>query len=187
MDLSPVKREILEALLMQDKPEKAAQVAKEVGKEFRPVQMHLIGLTRMGYADSPEKGHFVITEKGKHALGMPEISKENAGQLLTQSPCDKAFHFYAGIGKPLNLSAHNLRDFGDKLAEVNVESVEFHLGRGDFEAWFACLGDAELARKTSSLREKKLVGEELRAKLLEIVKNRCVALSKMAENATSSP
>jgi hypothetical protein len=32
MDLSPVKLEILQALLLFDKPVKALQVAKEVGK-----------------------------------------------------------------------------------------------------------------------------------------------------------
>jgi hypothetical protein len=57
MSLSPIKREILETMLLNDKPAKAAQIAKDNGKEFPSVMMHLIGLTRMGYAGSPEKGN----------------------------------------------------------------------------------------------------------------------------------
>jgi hypothetical protein len=183
MDLSPVKREVLEALLLQDKLVKAAHVAKETGKDPKVVQMHLIGLTRMGYANSPEKGAYTITEKGKQALGLPEISREKALLLLAQTPHEKAFHFYAGIGKPLNLYAHDLLEFCDRIDKVGVESVEFHVARGDFEAWFLALGDPELARKTALLKERKLSGEDLRAKLGKIVENRCGELSTKARNA----
>jgi hypothetical protein len=179
MSLSPIKREILETMLLNDKPAKAAQIAKENGKEFPSVMMHLIGLTRMGYAGSPEKGQYVITEKGKKALGIPEINKETATAILSHTSRDKAFHFYAGIGKPLNLYAHDLQDFCDKILKVNVDTIEFHVTRGDFEAWFACLGDAELAKKTALLKEKKIAGEELRRKLHEIIENRCIVLAKL--------
>jgi hypothetical protein len=179
MDLSPVKCEILEALLLHDKPVKAAQVAKETAKDAKAVQMHLIGLTRTGYARSPEKGCYIITEAGKKTLGLPEDTKENALVILAQTPRDKAFHFYAGIGKPLNLSANDLLDFCDKIAKVHMESIEFHLSRGDFEAWFKGIGDAELTKKIALLKERKVSGDELREKLREIVENRCLVLSKM--------
>ena len=179
MSLSPIKREILETMLLNDKPAKAAQIAKDIGKEFPSVMMHLIGLTRMGYANSPEKGQYTITEKGKKALGIPEINKENASAILSHSPRDKAFHFYAGIGKPLNLYAQGIQDFCDKILKVNVDTIEFHVTRGDFEAWFAGLGDAELAKKTALLKEKKMAGEELRRKLHEIIENRCIVLAKL--------
>jgi DNA-binding transcriptional ArsR family regulator len=177
MSLSPEKREILETMLLHDKPVSAAQIAKESGKKFPSVMMHLIGLTRMGYANSPEKGQYAITEKGKEVLGMPEINKEIARAILADTSRDKAFHFYAGIGKPLSLYAHSLKDFCDKILKVSVDSIEFHVNRGDFEAWFAGLGDVELARKTALLKEKKMVGEELRRKLYEIVENRCIILA----------
>ena len=179
MSLSPIKREILETMLLNDKPAKAAQIAKETGKEFPSVMMHLIGLTRMGYANSPEKGQYVITEKGKKALGIPEINKENASAIQAHTPRDKAFHFYAGIGKPLNLYAHSLQDFCDTILKVNVDTIEFHVNRGDFEAWFAGLGDVELAKKTALLKEKKMAGEELHRKLHEIIENRCTVLAKL--------
>jgi hypothetical protein len=173
MDLSPVKLKILEALLLHDKPLRAAQVAKEVGKEFHSVMMHLIGLSRMGYVSSPEKGNYAITEEGKKALGLPEVTKDNAAAILTYALGDKAFHFYSGIDMPLNLYASNLQNFCDKITKIGVDSIEFHLNRGDFEAWFVCLGDAELAKKTALLKEKKVAGEELRRRLREIVEARC--------------
>jgi len=54
------------------------------------------------------------------------------------------------------------------------------VGHGDFEAWFAGLGDVELARKTALLKEKKMTGEELRRRLHEIAENRCAVLAKLA-------
>ena len=182
MDLSPAKCEILRALLINGEPTKAAQVANEVGKEFHSVNMHLIGLKRIGYASSPEKGTYSITEKGKIALGLPEISREKALSLLAKTPREKAFHFYAGIGKPLNLYAHDLPEFCERITKVGTESVWFHVARGDFEAWFASLGDTELARKTALLKERKLSGEDLRVKLGKIVENRCNELSKKTRN-----
>ncbi len=187
MNLSPAKHEILEALFLQEKPVKAVQLAKELGKDFPPVMMHLLGLTRMGYAVSPEKGYYVISEEGKKTLGLPEVTRKKALEILAQKPWEKGFHFYAGIGKPLNLYANDLLDFCNKLAKVNVDAVEFHMERGDFEAWFTSLGDAELAKKAGLLKKKKLKSEELRRRLFEAAQGRCIELSKIVgESAAPS-
>jgi hypothetical protein len=187
MNLSPVKHEILEALFLQEKPVKAVQLAKEVGKDFPPVMMHLLGLTRMGYAVSPEKGYYVISDEGKKALGLPEVTKKKALEILAQTPWEKGFHFYSGIGKPLNLYANDLLDFCNKFAKVNVDAVEFHMERGDFEAWFTSLGDTELAKKTALLKKKKLTGEELQRSLREAAKMRCTELSKIVGESAAPP
>jgi hypothetical protein len=186
MSLSPVKRKMLETMLLHDKPARAAQIAKESGEKFPSVMMHLIGLNRMEYANSPEKGQYAITEKGKRALGIPETNKENARTILADTPSDRAFHFYAGIGKPLSLYARGLQDFCDKILKVGADSVEFHVNRGDFETWFAGLGDVELARKTALLKEKRMAGEELRRRLHEIVENRCMVLAKLVYDTQSA-
>jgi len=178
MSVSPVKRLILETMWMLDKPAKAKEIAKEAGLGFPPVMMHIVGLTRMGYAKQPEKGYYVITGKGKNALGLPEIDKEKAEEILAYLPIEKSFHFYVDIGKPLNLHAASLQDFCDKILKIDICSIEFHVNRGDFEAWFMGLGDIELARKTLLIREQKILGEELRQKLYEIVKDRCEELAK---------
>ncbi|MGA2680421.1 MAG: DUF5752 family protein [Candidatus Bathyarchaeia archaeon] len=180
MSLSPVKKEILETLSRNGKAVKAMDVAKESGKKFRPVMMHILGLERMGYVTSPEKGLYAITQKGKEALQMPEISKEKAEAILAYAQHDKAFHFYAGFGKPLNLHAHNLRDFANKVQKADLESVQFHITRGDFEAWINGLGDADLAKKVASLKEKNMVGDDLRSQLHQIVEQRYIELAKLA-------
>ncbi len=180
MDFSPVKREILEALLLHNQtPTKAAQIAKETGKPTPTVQMHLIGLVRMGYATSPLKGCYMISEEGKTALGLSEVSREKALSILAPSSLDKAFHFYADLGKPLNLYARDLREFSARVGQVSVESVQFHIRRGDFESWFRSLGDEELARKVALLKSRNLAGEELREEIRKTVESRFKTLSKI--------
>ncbi len=183
MSLSPIKKEILETLLRNDKAMKAMDVAKMTGKEFPPVMMHILGLVRMGYVCTPEKSMYAITAKGKAALGTlaaPEVSKEKAEAILAYAPQDKAFHFYADVGKPLNVHAHGLRDFANKVEKVELCSVQFHMDRGDFAAWFTGLGDLDLANKVASLKEKNVVGEALRLQLHEIVEQRYMELAKLA-------
>jgi DNA-binding transcriptional ArsR family regulator len=186
MSISPVKRLILETMWMIDKPLKATDIAKDTRLTFPTVMMHIIGLTRMGYLEQREKGFYTITEKGKKTLGFPEVDKEKADEILAYLPLEKSFHFYAGIGKPLNIHAASLQDFCDKILKVDMNSVEFHVNRGDFEAWFMELGDIELARKTLLTKEQKILGEELRKKLYEIVKSRYDELAKIRKNETTS-
>jgi hypothetical protein len=178
MSISPVKRLILETMWLLDRPAKATEIAKKAGLGFPPVMMHILGLTKMGHVEISEKGIYAITESGKKVLALPEISKEKAAEILAYLPMEKSFHFYADVGKPLNIHAASLGDFCDKILKVDLSSIEFHVNRGDFEAWFAGLGDAELARKTLLVREEKMVGENLRKKLYEIVKNRCDLLAR---------
>jgi len=185
MSLSPTKYKILETMLLLGKPERATHIAKETGKEFPSVMMHIIGLTRLGYTASPEKGLYTITEKGKKALGIPEINQEGAKTILASMPNEKSFHFYADLGKPLSLNAYSLQDFCDKILKVDMDSIEFHMSRGDFEGWFTCLGDLELAKKTSFLKEKKMVGEELRTRLHDIISDRVTVLNGAIEHPFS--
>jgi len=179
MSISPVKRLILETMWMLDKPAKATEIAKGTGVKFPAVMMHIVGLSRMQCVASPEKGFYVITEKGKKSLGIPEVDKEKATEILKYLPAEKSFHFYADIGKPLNVFAASLGDFCEKIQRIDVGSVEFHINRGDFEAWFTDLGDVELARKTLFVREQKMSGEETRKKLYEITRRRFEELAKV--------
>jgi hypothetical protein len=180
MNLSPVKFEILEDLLMHDRSVKPIQVSKEVGKEFPSVMMHIIGLTRLGYTISPEKGYYTITHEGKKCLGLPKVTKELARTLLVGKLHDKAFHFYLDLDKPLDAKAINLQTFNAQLKRIQVGSIDFHMKRGDFEAWFKGIGDLELAKKTALLKNKNLNGEKLRRRLQIMTVNRCIALAKIA-------
>ena len=79
----------------------------------------------MGYVSSPEKGLYIITEKGKEALRHTRNQQGKSQAILAYAPHDKAFHFYVDIGKPLNLHAHNLRDFANKVekADLGINAV----------------------------------------------------------------
>ncbi len=180
MSLSPIKQEILETMLLNGKPQKAMDIAKEAKKEYQPVNMHLLGLIKMGYVAMPEKGLYAITEKGKRSLGIPETTQEKAVAILAYAPHDKAFNFYATFGKPLSIHAHSLRDFANKLDRADLASVEFHIQRGDFEAWFKGLGDEELAKKTALLKKKVAVAEDLCKQLHNVVEQRYLELVKLS-------
>ena len=177
MSISPVKRLILETMWVLEKPAKATEIAKDTGVSFPSVMMHIIGLTRLGFAVSSEKGFYSITDKGKKSLGLPEIDKKKAMEILAYLPAEKSFHFYADYGKPLDVHAVSLQDFSEKIGTLDAGSIAFHTNRGDFEAWFNDLGDVELARKTLLIREQKMFGEELRSKLQGVVRNRCQELA----------
>ena len=176
MSLSPARCKILESMLLNEQPAKAQDIATTVGSEFKPVNMHLIGLAKAGYAVAPAKGQYVITQKGKEALGIPETTKDCAQQLLTQTSQENAFHFYVDMHKPLNQSANGLKDFAEKLATIDSASLQFHFCRGDFEKWFASLGDEELAKKMALLKSMSFSGESLRTMLQAVVEKRCAAL-----------
>ena len=181
MSLSPVKRLVLETIWMLNKPVKPAEVAEEVGLGFPTVMMHVVGLAKMGYVKAVERGYYTITDKGREALGLPIVNGEKARQILAYVPADKAFYFYADMCKPLGIYAASLGDFCEKIHKIDIGSIEFHLYRGDFEAWFTWLGDTELAKKTALLRERKISGEELRNKLYEAVKSRCEELARIRQ------
>jgi predicted transcriptional regulator len=180
MSLSPLKQEILETMLLQEKPLKVTELVEQTKKEFKQVNMNVVGLIKSGFVCAPEKGLYCITEKGKQALGIPETTKEQAAAILAYAPHDKAFEFYEEVGKPLHLHAHSLRDFSNKLERADKVSIEFHTKRGDFEAWFKCLGDEELAKKIALLNHRKVGGEDLRKQLHSIVEQRYLELAKLS-------
>jgi len=180
MSLSPVKKEILESMLFIGRPAKAMEIAKETQKEFPQVMMHILGLIKLGYASSPGKGLYIISDVGKEVLGLPKTNKEKAIAILSYAPHDKAFEFYSDIDQPLHLHAHSLRDFANKLEKANVNSIDFHTKRNDFAIWFGGLGDIELAKKATLLKNKNLSGEELRKQLYALVEQRYVELMKVS-------
>lgn len=182
MILTPVKRLILETLWNIGKPLKPTEVAKEIGIGFPSVMMHLIGLSKMGYVETPEKGYYAITVHGKEAIGFPKLTKDKAETILRPLPFNKAFHFYAEIGCSLGTYADSLQAFCEKLKTIDPKAVEFHLSRGDFEIWIIGLGDLELARKITLVKGLGLHGEELKQKLYEIVRERCEELAKITKS-----
>jgi hypothetical protein len=107
-----------------------------------------------------------------------KILKNVASNILRSVPPQNAFYFYRAIGAPTGAAARNLADFLGIINTIDLASLQFHLGRGDFENWVKMLGDNTLAKQLADLKEKKLRGEDLRLQVVDIVKARLDSLQK---------
>src|SRR5438132_12724400 len=101
-----------------------------------------------------------------------------ASNILRSVPPQNAFYFYRALGAPTGAAARNLPDFLGILNTIDLNSLQFHLGRGDFENWVKMLDDNTLAKQLANLKENKLRGEDLRMQLVDIVKARLDTLQK---------
>jgi hypothetical protein len=98
--------------------------------------------------------------------------------VLRNLASHEAFHFYVGIGKPINKTATSLMDFVEKLRTVDVRSVEFHFQRQDFEKWLKdTVGDDQLSRRIGGI-ERKISGEVLRNEIIKIIKGRADEINR---------
>jgi len=98
------------------------------------------------------------------------LKGEVAPKVIKTIPREKAFYFFTSIGNYTGESASSLKEFMERINEVNVKSLEFHLYRGDFEKWIAeVLEDKELAEEIRKLQKFNLVGDTLRKQLYTII------------------
>ena len=89
-------------------------------------------------------------------------------------PRENAFYFFSSIGNYIGESAASLEEFMEKIREVNVKSLEFHLYREDFEKWISgTLKEKELAADIRKLRGSNIIGDELRNQLYLTVSKKC--------------
>jgi len=63
--LDDVQKKILEALARMSEPSGCGEIAKAAGLSTPQVMGKLRGLKSQGYVDSPVKGKYLITEKGR--------------------------------------------------------------------------------------------------------------------------
>lgn len=83
------------------------------------------------------------------------------------------FYFYIDIGKYTGVNAVSYEDFLASIRKVKVESLSFHVKRGDFEKWaLNALKDEKLAKEIGKLKNQKLWGQALRNRLYRIVSER---------------
>jgi len=109
------------------------------------------------------------------------MNTENMPKSLRMFPREKAFYFFTSIGNYTGISATSLKEFVERINEVNVKSIEFHLYRGDFEKWIAdTLEDKELAEDIRKLQKINLSGDGLRNQL-------SLTVSKRVKRLTSQP
>jgi len=96
--------------------------------------------------------------------------KENISKIPRTLPREKAFYFFTSIGNYTGESASSLKEFMEKINQVNVKSLEFHLYRGDFEKWITeVLENRRLAEDIVKLQKTNPLGDQLRNQLHAIV------------------
>jgi hypothetical protein len=103
------------------------------------------------------------------------LNKEAVSKILRSVRESEGFHFYLAIGEPTGETAVNLTEFVRKMATVEVQSVNFHYTRKDFQKWISeVLEDAELALRLDRIGRIRLGirGEDLRSEVLRTVKVR---------------
>jgi DNA-binding transcriptional ArsR family regulator len=171
---------ILKILSDAGEPVKLQDIARETGLSVSSSLMHLLWLGKAGYVSTPKKDYYAITESGEEVVGLPKIDKKRVINILRELPVEKAFHFYTGIDQYMGVYANSLRDFCEKIREINSESIEFHMLRRDFESWLQGLGDSGLAEKIGLIRRLELSGEKLRSRVYETVKFRCDELAGLS-------
>ncbi len=107
-----------------------------------------------------------------------KILRNVAESILRSVPPQNAFYFYRAIGSPTGAAARNLNDFLGIINTIDNTSLQFHLGRGDFENWVKMLGDNTLATQLRDLKMKRPTGEALRTQLADTVQTRIDTLQK---------
>jgi hypothetical protein len=101
------------------------------------------------------------------------VTPTSSAQILRTLSRENSFYFFTSVGNYTGQRAISLREFGNKIGEVETSSLEFHLYRGDFEKWIIeVLEDKELARRISDLKHLEPVGNALRDQLLFTVSKR---------------
>jgi NDP-sugar pyrophosphorylase family protein len=86
-------------------------------------------------------------------------------------PRDQSFYFDTVLGQYSGTLASSIEEFLDALKIVPLESLEYHIGRRDFEKWTKdVLGSIQLADNIRTLRRSQFKGEDLRLHLVEVVK-----------------
>jgi hydroxymethylpyrimidine pyrophosphatase-like HAD family hydrolase len=93
--------------------------------------------------------------------------------LRAAQPREKRFYFHDSQSHFLGTVAANLWEFRQALATLPLESLQYHLQRGDFARWIAeVLSDRELARRINRLAHRSITGDALREALSATVRQR---------------
>jgi alpha-amylase len=112
-------------------------------------------------------------------LEKPELA---AKMYLRRLPSGMGFKFSYEFPLSSGLIVHSLEEFFRELKTINVRAIEFHSEQGDFERWISqVVRDEKLAAEIHLIgsSKKKLHGEQLRKKVLNILEKRIKKLKKI--------
>ncbi|MBI2252707.1 MAG: hypothetical protein HYU63_08240, partial [Armatimonadetes bacterium] len=94
--------------------------------------------------------------------------KEKIRETFQTLPEELAFYFCSPSGY-LGIKALSLEEFKEIIKSISLDSLDFHIQRGDFSRWLEYgLGEIQLAEKIKSA--DKFQGENLRKYLINIFK-----------------
>ena len=111
-----------------------------------------------------------------------ESSEFKHKRILRRVPWEKGFKFFYGFAMPTGLSANSLEEFYETIKIVDINSVIFHLERGDFERWISnVIEDRELANRIADIRSSKIDSEGKRKALLDLIGRRIKELKKLRD------
>ncbi|MEJ2240747.1 MAG: DUF5752 family protein [Candidatus Bathyarchaeota archaeon] len=164
------------------KPLTLQEIADKIGLNSSSTMGYLLGLIKAKYVSVPETHQYMITSLGKQAIGMPNLDKNLAVNILKTVSSEKAFHFYYDLDQYSGIYANNLKDFVDKIQTIDLNSIQFHVPRKDFEFWIRSLGDNELAKKIEVIRIKNLTGKNLRTEIYQTINSRLEELMKKSQS-----
>jgi DNA-binding Lrp family transcriptional regulator len=137
------------------------EFARMVGLTPKQTVEHMQELVKAGLVRKVGNG-YGITEKGRTAL-----------RAFMQVPKGMEFQFYSGIGQPAGFAAKSLKEFYETVKQIAVDSLEFHLYRGDFENWVrAVFKDAAFADEFKNMEKVQLKGEALRKEIIKAAEAR---------------
>jgi len=103
---------------------------------------------------------------------LASCNAETAQKILSPVPYEKGFHFFMTDGHYSGETATSLCTFLRSLSSVDVQSIQFHFERGDFQKWIrTILGDEDLALRIDKI-DRTLPQETLVQLLSNIVQKR---------------
>jgi hypothetical protein len=110
----------------------------------------------------------------------------SASKAFRNVPREKAFYFFTSVGNYTGMSAASLKEFMDRVGDVDIKSLEFHLQRGDLQKWVEeILQDNDLAWEIKRLQKFNLTGDALRNQLSMVVSRRYKRLTSQGSSTRS--
>ena len=94
------------------------------------------------------------------------LTPSSSPRILRQLSRNSAFYFFTSVGNYTGHRAMSFEEFANKIRDVEITSLEFHLYRGDFEKWAdEVLEDRELSERISAVKLLEPAGNALRDQL----------------------
>ena len=101
------------------------------------------------------------------------MSHSSSARILRTLSRENAFYFFTSVGNYTGQRAMSLEEFANKIREIIITSLEFHLYRGDFEKWAdEVLEDNILTERISAVKLLEPFGNSMRDQLYFTVSKR---------------